>query len=185
MAAELPWHPTPPPCHCYPSGPCLSALPFFIKTPSSQRNSHKGQGLFKLSPASRVHPPGKVEASSISLSQDETTHEDASVVTQKPFLPQGCTLSHGQHSQTPRPNATNRGRHRGDGPSCLLHLKGRLTLHGGLVDLAVLRKPLGLRVLATQRAVDCIPQVKLGSGVSTVALPASEDGQGELLPDKE
>ena len=58
-------------------------------------------------------------------------------------------------------------------------------MHGGLVDLTVLRKPLGLRVLATQRAVDCIPQVKLGSGVSTVALPASEDGQGELLPDKE
>lgn len=63
-----------------------------------------------------------------------------------------------------------------------VHSGVELTLHRGLVDLAVLCQPLGLRLLATQRAVHGIPQVELGGGVSTVALPAPEDGQGELLP---
>lgn len=58
-------------------------------------------------------------------------------------------------------------------------------MHGRLVDLAVLCQLLCLRLVATQRAVHSIPQVELGGGVSTVALPASEDGQGELLPEEE
>lgn len=61
---------------------------------------------------------------------------------------------------------------------------GALTLHGGLVDLTVLCQPLCRRLLAAQRTVHSVLQVELGGGVGTVALPASEDGQGELLPDK-
>lgn len=60
-----------------------------------------------------------------------------------------------------------------------------LTLHRCLVDLTVLCQTLCLGLLATQRAVHGIPQAELGRGVSTVALPAPEDGQGELLPGKE
>ena len=59
-----------------------------------------------------------------------------------------------------------------------VHSGVELTLHRGLVDLAVLCQPLGLRLLATQRAVHGIPQVELGGGVSTVALPDRRMAKG-------
>ena len=104
------------------------------------------------------------EASLFTLSQERTTHQDAFPIP-------------GPHIQSKLPDQVQK-----ESPACQFTSGVELTLHRGLVDLAVLRQPLGLRLLATQRAVHGIPQVELGGRVSTVALPASEDGQGELLP---
>lgn len=122
------------------------------------------------------------EASPFPLSQEGTTHHNARVFTQMPFPPEPAMAGISKAPEQKPQQVAGTGRR---GLHTLSSSGPGLTLHGRLVDLAVLRQPLCLRVLATQRAVHSILQAELGGGVRTVALPAPEDGQGELLPGKE
>lgn len=125
---------------------------FLLQTTFSPRETQiKVRCSFNPSLVSCVKPTRMAEASFFSFSQDEITHQVARAFTQMPSSSGTVHSAMVGISNTPGPNATTNSRHKGGWP-CTLHLllgQG-LTLHGRLVDLAVLHQPLCLRLLATQ-----------------------------------
>lgn len=190
MATELPCPPRPPPCNCSPSlSLSLWALPLFSsflpqttfiprEAQIKVRCSSNRALLLTVSLQGWPRPP-------------PSHYPKVGPPTMVPGFLQRCPSHLGLHTQprlvSPKPPSKCHKWQAQGGGACMLCLPlgWGLTLHGCLVDLAVLCQPLRLRVLGTQRAVHSIPQVELGGGVSTVALAAPEDGQGELLPGKE